>query len=146
MLRADDLLVEVVDHDLGLQPDGVLVALDVVAQLLAGALGVELRIGLDGLDQLVVAGDRGVVAQDVEDEALLDGLLHGVAVEGQVADRAVGLRIRGAEDLEGLVLGGGGEGEVARVGQQLLGLHQAVDLILEGVLVLVAGAVCAERA
>jgi hypothetical protein len=32
----------VVHHDLGLEPDGVLVALDVAAQLLLGLLGVEL--------------------------------------------------------------------------------------------------------
>jgi len=40
-----------------------------------------------------------------------------------VADPAVGLRVGLAEDLERLVLGRGGEGEVAGVGQQLLGLH-----------------------
>ncbi len=35
LLSADHLLVEVVDHDLGLEPDGMVVALDVAAQLLA---------------------------------------------------------------------------------------------------------------
>jgi hypothetical protein len=55
------LLVEVVHHDLGLEPDRVLVALDVAAQLLLRLLGVELRVVLDLLDQLVVAVHRRVV-------------------------------------------------------------------------------------
>jgi hypothetical protein len=36
LLQADHLLLEMVDHDLGLQPDRVLVALDVPPQLLLG--------------------------------------------------------------------------------------------------------------
>ena len=61
LVERDHLLVEVVDHDLGLEPDGVVVALDVAAQLLLRPLGVELRVALDLLDQLVVALDRRVV-------------------------------------------------------------------------------------
>jgi hypothetical protein len=38
------LLVEVVNHDLGFQPDGMIVALDVVAQLLVGPADIKLRI------------------------------------------------------------------------------------------------------
>ena len=72
--------------------------------------------------------------QYVQDEPLLDRLLHGVAVECAVLHGAVGLRVRVAEDLQRLVLRGGGEREVARVGEQLAGLHQAVDPILEGLL------------
>ena len=81
--------MEVVHHDLGLEADGVVVALHVAAQLLLRPLGVELGVALDRLDQLVVALDRRVVPEHVEDEALLDGLLHRVAVEGPVLDRAV---------------------------------------------------------
>ena len=44
LVQRQHLLVEVVDHDLGLEPDGVVVALDVAAQLLLRALGVELRV------------------------------------------------------------------------------------------------------
>ena len=86
LVQREHLLVEVVDHDLGLEPDGVVVALDVAAQLLLRPLGVELRVALDLLDQLVVALDRRVVLQHVQDEALLDGLLHRVAVERPVLD------------------------------------------------------------
>ena len=107
------LFVEVVHHDLGLEPDGMFVTLDVATQLLPGALGVELGIRLDLLDELVVALDRRVVPQHVQDEALLDRLLHGVAVEGAVPGLLT-RTVRLAEDLQRLVLGRGGEGEVTR--------------------------------
>jgi hypothetical protein len=57
-------------------------------------------------------------------------------VERPVLHIAVGLRLGLAKDLERLVLGRGGEGEVARIGQQLLCLHQLIDLVLEGLIVL----------
>ena len=135
--------MEVVDHDLGLEPDGVLVALDVAAQLRPGALGVELRVALHILDEPVVAGHGRVVLQHVDDEVLLDGLLHGVAVEGAMGDLAVGLGTGVAKELQGPVLGGGGEGEVAGVVQELPGLHDRVDPVLGG-LVLLLLAVLAE--
>jgi len=47
-----------VHHDLRLEPDRVVVALDVFAQFFLGLLGVELRIVFDLLDQFVVAVDR----------------------------------------------------------------------------------------
>ena len=62
LFSAEHLLVEVVHHDLGLEADGVVVALHVAAQLLLRPLGVELRVALDRLDQLVVAVDRRVAA------------------------------------------------------------------------------------
>ncbi len=133
LAQGDHLLVEVIDHDLGLQADGVVVRLDVAAQLLLRPLGVELRIVLDRLDQLVVAVDRRVALQHVQDEALLDGLLHGVAVEGPVLD-LLALGVGLAEDLQRLVLGRGGEGEVAGVGQHLARFHDAVDDVLDGLL------------
>ena len=136
--------MEVVDHDLGLQADRVVVALDEAPQLLLRLLDVEFRVVLHRLGEPVVAGHRRVVRQHVQDEALLDGLLHGVAVEGAVPDGAVGLRVGRAEDLQRLVLGGGGEREVAGVGQQPARLHHAVDPVLAG-LVLVCFACRAER-
>ena len=131
LVQRQHLRVEVVDHDLGLEANRVLVALDVLAQLLLRPLGVELGVVLDLLDELVVALHRRVAAQHIEDEALLDGLLHRVAVEGPVLDLAALLEGL-AEDLEGLVLGRRGEGKVAGVGQQLARLHDAVDLVLVG--------------
>ena len=49
-------------------------------------------------------------------------------------DRTVALRVRVAEDLQRLVLGRGRKSEVAGVGEELVRLHQAVDLILVGLL------------
>ena len=112
----------------------MLVALDEAPQLLLRLLDVELRVVLHRLGKPVVAGHRGVVRQHVQDEPLLDCLLHGVAVEGVVPDRAAGLRVRLAEDLQRLVLRGGGEREVAGVREQLARLHQAVDVVLGGLL------------
>ena len=45
---------------------------------------------------------------------------------------------RVAEDFQGLVLGGSCEGEVAGVGQQLLALHQPVDLVFGGLVFFLA--------
>ena len=74
------------------------------------------------------------MAKHVQDETLLDRLFHAVGVKGVMPDRFVALRIRIAEDLQRLVLGRGGKGEVAGVGEELARLHQAVDLILVGLL------------
>ena len=52
LVQRQHLLVEVIHHDLGLQVDGVVMALHVVAELLLRALGVELRVVLDLLDSL----------------------------------------------------------------------------------------------
>ena len=103
---------------------------DEAPQLLLRLLDVELRVVLHRLGKPVVAGHRRVVRQHVQDEPLLDCLLHGVAVEGVVPDRAAWLRVRLAEDLQRLVLRGGGEREVAGVREQLARLHQAVDVVL----------------
>jgi hypothetical protein len=112
------LLVEVVDHDLGLEPDGVLVAFDIAAQFLLRIAGVELRVVRALLDQLVVAVHRRVGLEHVEDEALLDRLLHGVAVERPMPDPACGVgRQRLTEHLQRLVFGCRGEREVAGVAQ-----------------------------
>ena len=47
-------------------------------------------------------------------------------------DRAGGLGVGVAEEFQRLVLGRGGKRKVAGVGEQLMRLHQAVDLILVG--------------
>ena len=114
LLQTGQLLMEVVHHDLRLEADRVLVVLHVAAQLLAGATYVELRVSLDRFDQPVVAVDRRVVRQHVNDEALLDRLLHRVGMERQVLSVAALLNRR-AKDLQRLVLRRGGEGEVAGV-------------------------------
>ena len=131
--------MEVVHHDFGLHADGVLVVLDVAAQLLPGPLGVELRVALRRLDQPVVAVHRRVVLQHVNDEAFLNRLLHAVDVEREMSDLLPG-GFRRAEYLQRLALWGRREGEVAGVGQELLGLHQPVDLVLGGLVLPLAPA------
>src|SRR4030095_1073503 len=81
LAKPDHLFVEVIDHDLGFEPNGVLVALHVPPELLPSPFYVELWVSRDRLDELVVALNRRVVVEHVQDEALLDRLLHGVAVE-----------------------------------------------------------------
>ncbi len=121
--------MEVIDHDLGLAADSVVVPLDVAAQLLLGAFDVVFGVVLNGFHQPVVARNRRVLLQHVENEPFLDGLLHGVAVERPPAGHAAGVERR-AEDFQRLVLGCGGEGEVAGIGQQFARLHDVVDLVL----------------
>ena len=131
-------LVEVVHHDLGFAGDRVPVPFDVPAQPALGAFGVELRVVVNRFHESEVTVDGGVAAQHVEDEALLDGLLHRVRVERQVLDGAIWLRRGVAEQLEGLVLRRGREGEVAGVGEHAVTVDETVYLVLEGVLVIVA--------
>ena len=110
----------------------MLVSLDVAPELLAGLPDIELRIALHRLGELVVALDRHVVLEHVQDEPLLDRLLHAVVVERKMPDRAVALRIRIAENLQRLVLRRGREGVVAGVGEQLARLHQALEPLIVG--------------
>ena len=129
--------MEVVHHDLSLETDRMIVALDIVAEFLGSTPDIELWIGFDRLDELVIAIDRHVVLEHIEDKALLDGLLHCVAVEGSV----FGLSITGdrlAENLQCLVLGSCCECVVAGIRQHLSSFHDAVDSIL-GRLVLPLG-------
>ena len=104
-LLTHNLCDEVIDHDLGLAADGLVVRLDVVADLLQRLHLIELRIVRHCLSHLIEAVVGGVVLHHVEDELLLDRLLGGV---GQFFGRA-GLHLvtdQGllAEQLQRLVL------------------------------------------
>src|SRR5262245_53117460 len=72
LLEANDLFVEVVHHDLSLELDRVLVSLNVATQFLPRALAVEFGIGFHGLDELVVAVNRRIAPEHIEDEAFID--------------------------------------------------------------------------
>ena len=115
----EHLLVEVIHHDFGLEADRMVVPLHEPAQLLLRLLHVELGVVLHRLGQLVVTLHRRVACEHVQDEALLDRLLHGVSVKGVVLYGAVGLWVGRTEDLQRLVFGCRGEGEIAGVWQQL---------------------------
>ena len=75
--------------------------------------------------------------QDIDDEPLLDGLLHGVGVKGHMPGNSA-CGSRPAEYLQSLVLRSRGEGEVAGIGQEPLGLHQPIDLVLGGLCLLLS--------
>ena len=106
------MVAEVLDDHRGLLLDVVRVqAQEPGERHRRAALG---EVGVVGglLDQLEVGVVVGVVAQDVEDEPLLDGLAHAVDVE------RLGLAARAdpAEHLDGLAFGRGGEREERQVG------------------------------
>ncbi len=62
------LLVKVVQYDFGLEPYGMVMAFYMAAQLLFGPLGVELRIVLGHLDQLVIAVHWCVGLERIQDQ------------------------------------------------------------------------------
>ena len=74
--------------------------------------GVVLGVVLDGLLDLPVRLVGDVVGEDVEDEALLYGLAHGVEVERDFVSRGL---VVTPEHLQGTALGRGGEREEAQV-------------------------------
>ena len=111
--RRRDVGAEVLDDDLDLLADVVRVQLHPVHQRLQrlglldlGVVRVVVPALVGELEGQLVAG---VVLQHVEDEALLDGLLHRVEVERLRQP----VRALAAEQLQRLGLGRGGEGEVA---------------------------------
>src|SRR5262249_17306145 len=110
-----------------------------------GLFRVDLRVrGLRGLDRRVgqppprLVGK--VIAQYVEDEALLDGLPHRVDVERL---HLAGLRIAAAEQLQRLRLGRGGEREMRQVRVPAPGQRRGSEQVAVGVDIV--GAEPAER-
>ena len=99
--------VEVLDHHLRLLRDVVRMQPQKAGQRPARVLALHVRIVRALLEQPVVGGVGGVVAQHVEDEPLLDRLPHGVAVGGLAA---------ASEHLERLVLRRRRKGKEAQVG------------------------------
>jgi hypothetical protein len=71
-ISCDHPLLEVIDRDLGLESNGVIVALDIAPKLLLGPFRVEFRIIVDGLDERVVALDWRIARDDLvrKDEPL----------------------------------------------------------------------------
>ncbi len=109
------LFVEMVHHDLGLEVDGIIMALNIPAELFLRSLGIKLGIFLHGLNEFVVAVHWCVITEHIQDEAFLYGLFHSVAVEGTVFYLS-GILVGPAEELQGLVLGSGCKGEVTGIG------------------------------
>jgi hypothetical protein len=98
-------------------------------ELLEQRLGLhllELRIVFYLFQQRPVLVEGRVVFQHIEDEALFDCLTHGVEAEGPVSP----ICLFGAEQLQGLGLWGGGEGEVAHILLWPASLHFLLNSIL----------------
>src|SRR5271163_860410 len=130
----DDLLVKVVDHDLGFEPNCMVMALDILPELLLCFLGVEFRIVVCFLDELVVAVDGGVRLQNVKDKTLFYSLLHRVGVEGTVFDLAFAIgRQRNAEHLQRLILGGRRKSEIAGILEHLARCHAFFQSFIDGI-------------
>ena len=130
----DHLLVEMIHHDLGFKPDGVVVAFHIPPQLFLGLLGVKLRIVFHLRHQLVIAIDRRVGLEHIEDETLLHRLLHRVTVKGPMFHLALAVgRERFPEHLERLVLGSCGKSEVAGIGEHLARGHMPLDRLIHRV-------------
>ena len=110
---AGDLCGEVLHADGDLLADGVRVQLDERLQQVLGLAPVVARVVLDLLQQPPVGLVGRVAPEHVEDEPLLDRLAHGVAVER--LELPVGPLA--AEQLQGLGLRGGREGERRQVRQ-----------------------------
>ena len=70
-----------IDHDFCLEANGMVMILNVLPQFLPGAARVEFGVVFYGFDEAVVTVDGRVVSEHIHNEALLNGLLHGVTVE-----------------------------------------------------------------
>ena len=120
-------LVKVSDHDADFLVDGVRMQFDEGFEQERRLALVVARIVLDRLPQPPVGRIRGVVAQHIQNEALLDGLPHAVAMK-----RCKGaVRARGSEQFQRLGLGRGGEGEGRKVGQPPALLHLGQNRVLQ---------------
>jgi hypothetical protein len=105
--------------DLGLDVDRLLTAFHISPQLLLCLLAVKQSVLLDGLADLVVAAIGGVVGHHIEDEPLLNGLLHRIEVkwlEGAI-------RLQLAEFLQRGTIWCGGKGEIGGVATHLARAH-----------------------
>ena len=104
-------LQEVIKANLGLGIDRVRLEVYVRRKRPHGLASLVLLVVLNGLDELEVALECGVVLQHVQDEPLLNSLMHAIRVKGHVT----ALLIFAPEEFEGLVLRGGRKREVGDV-------------------------------
>ena len=120
-------LVEVLHHDTRLLLHRLRPALHEAAQLPYGLSALKFGVVSHLFADQVIAAVGGVTTKHVEDEALLDGLLHRVDVEGAMARLAIGAGKGFAEGLERLVLGRGRKGVEVGIGGHAPAGHVALD-------------------
>ena len=88
--------------------------------------GVQLRVVRDGLGNFVVHVIGHVVLQHIQNKAFLDGLPHGIHMEGMIFAVFIPL----AKHLQRFVLGGGRKGEEGQVFMNPLGSQFIQQLVL----------------
>ena len=128
-LLGNYLLMEMLNHHGGFLFDGEGGTYDKTPKFLLRPFFVEHGVILDGLHQAIKAVDGCIVGEYIENESFLNGLLHGIDMEGTMLDLAA-FGVRDAEGFEGLVLRGGSKGKVTGVFEELSPLHHGVDFIL----------------
>ena len=101
------------------------------AQLLLRLGGIEQRVVLNGLLNLVIAFVGGVIGQHIEDETLLDRLFHAVKMKWLVST----LWLLYAEHFQRTVLGGRREGKIRSVAPLLACPYGCENLVLVVLLV-----------
>ena len=121
------LLQEVVEHDAGLLLDGVRGQIHIGGEQADGFLLFVFVVGGDGLDQLEVTLEGGVILEHVQNEVLFDGLAHGIDVMGD----ELPVRVLVTEQLKRLVLGRGGEGKIGDVTLPPAGVDLPDDLVFQ---------------
>ena len=121
--------MEMLNHHFCFLCDGIRITFYKGTQLLLRSLLVEHRVILHRLHEFIVAGNRCVVFQHVENEAFLNGLLHRVHVEWAMF-YIVAILIRNTEGLQRFIFRSGCEGKVAGISQQLTAFHHCIDFIL----------------
>ena len=120
-----------VNHDLSLLVNGILVVLNILAQLRRRPTSVKFRIIFYRLHQLVVTINRRVMLQHINDETFINRLLHRVRMKRHVLDHSARLLHWQPEYFQRPVLGRRRECEVTRVRQHPLALHNPIDLVFK---------------
>ena len=129
--------MEVLHHNGGFLMDRIAIGFHIIPENCLGTLFIEFWVILNSFRQLIIALYRGVILQNIQNEAFLDGLLHGVNI---VRRRLVGpIRLRNffPEHLQSFILWRCREGKIARILYHLTAFDDRIDLIFKVVFVII---------
>ena len=127
-LSGNDLFVEMVYHHRRFLGNDIGIPFDKGAQFLLSPLLVKHGVVFHLFDNLIPTVDGHVILQHIQDEAFLNGLFHGIDMEGPVFDLAV-FFIRRTKHLFRLVFRRSRKGEVTGCFYQFPSLYHGVDLV-----------------
>ena len=111
LFLGDNLFMKMIYHHRGLLGNNVRIPFDKGAQFLLSPLLVKHGVVFHLFGNLIPTVDGHVILQHIQDEAFLNGLFHGIDMEGPVFDLAV-FFIRRAKHLFRLVFRRSRKGEV----------------------------------